>query len=55
VEIWGSGGLERFVIAEKHEHISRVATKAKVKVARFARRILLCEGVTEHVDLTKSR
>jgi hypothetical protein len=55
VEIWSSGGFERFVIAEEHEHISRKATEAEVKVAGFARRILLCKGVTKHIHLTSQR
>jgi hypothetical protein len=55
VEIWNSGSLERLVIAEEHEHISRKATEAKVKVAGFARRILIRKGLTEQVDLTSQR
>lgn len=49
------GGLERLVIAEEHENVSREATKAEVKIARFSRSVLLCEGITEHVDLPKNR
>ena len=52
VKVWGFGGLERLVIAEEHEHISRKAAEAEVKVAGFARCILLCEGVAEYVDLS---
>ena len=55
VEIWNSGSLERLVVAEDHEHISRKAPEAKVKVAGFARRILIRKGLAEHVDLTSQR
>ncbi len=40
------------VIAEESEYIRRKAAEAKVKVAGFACRILLCKGIAEHVDLT---
>ena len=52
VEIRSSGGLERLVIAEEGEHIGRKAAEAKVKVAGSACGILLCKGITEHVNLT---
>lgn len=55
VEIRSFGSLEGLVIAEECDHISRKAAEAKVKVARFACRILLCKGITEHVDLTNAR
>src|SRR6266850_2216957 len=51
VKIWGLGGLERLVVAEEREDVGRKATEAEVKVARFACRILLREGIAEHVDL----
>lgn len=51
VEVRSFGSLERRVVAEEGEHVGRKAAEAKVKVAGFARRILVCEGVTEHVDL----
>ena len=52
VEVRSFSGLERLVVAEEREHISRKAAEAKVKVAGFACRILRCKGITEHVDLT---
>ena len=56
VEIRSFGGLERLVVAEEGEHVGRKAAEAKVEVAGFAGRVLVCEGVTEHVDLfTKGR
>lgn len=51
MEIGSFGSLEGLVIAEEREDIGRKAAEAKVKVAGFARRILVCEGITEHVDL----
>lgn len=55
MEVRGFGSLERLVIAEEGKDISRKAAEAKVKVARFAGRILVCKGVTKHVDLTNVR
>jgi hypothetical protein len=55
VEIGSFGGLEGLVIAEEGEDIGRKAAEAKVKVAGFACRILVCEGITEHVDLYEKR
>ena len=54
VEIRSFGGLEGLVVAEEREDIGRKAAEAKVKVAGFSRGMLLCEGITEHVDLTQT-
>jgi len=51
VKMRSFGSLERLVIAEEGEDIRGEAAEAKVEVAGIACRILLCEGITEHVDL----
>jgi len=51
VEIGSFGGLEGLVIAEEGEDVGGKAAEAKEEVAGFACGVLVCEGITEQVDL----
>jgi hypothetical protein len=51
LEIGSFGSLEGLVVTEEGEDVGRKAAEAEEEVAGFACGILVCEGITEQVDL----